>query len=251
VGGSGLQPAAEVANRIVTIGPSHPLVAGRSGRGVSVAVIDSGVHLGHPHVGGVSRTSSIAEDGTAGDDTVDRLGHGTAVLSAVHEKAPGAEIHVIKVFNATLSTTVTALVAALDRCAEEGVHLANLSLGITSAREIPELEAALGRCRDRGTIVVTALGDGNRPWRLGGLPGVVGVTSAADCPRDSIRLGTADGGRVRASASEFARPIPGVPPERNIRGVSLAVANVTGVLACALEGWDGESAEGLLGELMG
>jgi hypothetical protein len=36
-------------------------------------------------------------------------------------------------------------------------------------------------------------------------------------------------------ASPFPRPIPGVPPERNLAGVSFAVANVTGFLARVLE----------------
>jgi hypothetical protein len=37
-------------------------------------------------------------------------------------------------------------------------------------------------------------------------------------------------------ASGFPRPIPGVPPERNLKGLSFAVANATGLLAVALEG---------------
>ena len=41
---------------------------------------------------------AIGGDGTLSDDRVDRLGHGTAVTAAVREKAPGADILVIKVF---------------------------------------------------------------------------------------------------------------------------------------------------------
>jgi hypothetical protein len=32
-------------------------------------------------------------------------------------------------------------------------------------------------------------------------------------------------------AAGYPRPIPGVPPERNLKGLSFAVANVTGVVA--------------------
>ena len=35
-------------------------------------------------------------------------------------------------------------------------------------------------------------------------------------------------------ASGYPRPIAGVPPERNLNGISFAVANATGVLAAAL-----------------
>ena len=41
-----------------------------TGRGVRVAVIDSGVHAAHPHVGGVSWGLAIREDGSISDDDV-------------------------------------------------------------------------------------------------------------------------------------------------------------------------------------
>ena len=42
--------------------------------------------------------------------------------------------------------------------------------------------------------------------------------------------------RTVCRASGFPRPVPGVPPERNLKGISFAVANVTGVLARELAG---------------
>ena len=41
-------------------------------------------------------------------------------------------------------------------------------------------------------------------------------------------------GRPVLRASGYPRPIPGVPPEHNLRGISFAVANATALLACAL-----------------
>src|SRR6267142_2027653 len=51
-----------------------------TGKGVLIAVIDSGVHAAHPHVRGVAGGMAIREDGTILDEYVDRLGHGTAVM---------------------------------------------------------------------------------------------------------------------------------------------------------------------------
>ena len=49
-------------------------------------------------------------------------------------------------------------------------------------------------------------------------------------PRDAV--GVVDvAGRSVLVASPHPRPIPGVPPERNLNGISFAVANATGVLA--------------------
>jgi hypothetical protein len=49
--------------------------------------------------------------------------------------------------------------------------------------------------------------------------------------RSEILLVQEAGGRIVAEASGYPRPIPGVSPERNLKGISFAVANVTGVLA--------------------
>ena len=57
-----------------------------------VAVIDSGVHAEHPHVGSVAGGVTIEPDGEAHADYLDRLGHGTAVTAAILDKAPDADI---------------------------------------------------------------------------------------------------------------------------------------------------------------
>ena len=56
-----------------------------------------------------------------------------------------------------------------------------------------------------------------------------------DLPRGCVAVG---GGGVVAAAP-YPRPIPGVPRERNLSGISFAVANVTGMLARVLEGHEG------------
>ena len=86
----------------------------RTGRGVRVAVIDSGVNATHPHVGEVAGGIAIDEQGVERADYLDRLGHGTAVTAAIREKAPDAELFAVKVFDRSLSTNV----ASNDSCAE-------------------------------------------------------------------------------------------------------------------------------------
>lgn len=219
----------------LTLGPGSPLLEGRTGRGVGIAVIDSGVHPGHPHVGGLVSGIAIDDEGAPHGDVIDRLGHGTAVVAAIHEKAPGAEIHVVRVFHDTLSTSVEALLAALEWAVDRGVGLVNLSLGTANPENAPALEAAVARARALGTLVVSAREDGARVWYPGSLPGVVGVVLDWSLPRETAHLRLRDGAVV-ARAAGYPRPIPGVPPERNLKGVSFAVANVTGLLARALEG---------------
>jgi hypothetical protein len=53
--------------------------------------------------------------------------------------------------------------------------------------------------------------------------------------RDACRVSVA-GDAISVAACGYPRPIPGVPPERNLQGISFAVANASGLLARVLEG---------------
>jgi subtilisin family serine protease len=199
---------------------------------VRVAVIDSGVHAAHPHVGGVAGGVAIDESGREHDDYVDTLGHGTAVAAAIKEKAPDAEIYAVRVFDRVLSTSVATLVRAIDWAARSGIHVANLSLGTSRPEHEPVLREAVARGRAAGLIIVSARDDEGVRWLPGCLPGVVPVQLDWSCPRDAFRSATIDGATV-FRASGFPRPIPGVAPERNLHGISFAVANMTGFVARA------------------
>lgn len=228
-------PAPATVSAEMRVGLSHPALATRSGRGVRIAVVDSGIHARHPHVGGLAGAVAFDDDGLPVADVVDRLGHGTAVAAAIHEKAPDAEIHVVKVFDETLSTTVLALRGALEWAGEAGIHLVNLSLGTAKAEHEGVLAPVVAELAFAGCLVVSARHDRGRTWWPGSLPTAVGVALDREIPRDAMVLEPgAEGLRVRASG--YPRPIPGVHPDRNLRGVSFAVANATGLLARALEG---------------
>lgn len=204
-------------------------------RVVRVAVIDSGVHIGHPHVGGTVDGIGIDENGARHADFVDRLGHGTAVTAAILEKAPSARITAIKVFDRELFATGAALVAACDYAAEQGCDVVNLSLGTVNTEHEAALSGCVDRLRAAGAIVIAAGSQDGMRWLPGSLPGVWAVQLDWTVPRETFgvdRMGAA-GALVRACG--FPRPIPGVPPDRNLKGLSFAVANVTGVVARLLE----------------
>lgn len=204
---------------------------------VRVAVIDSGVHPGHPHVGGVAGGIAFRADGTRAADFVDRLGHGTAVAAAIREKAPGAALHVAKIFDRSLRTEIAALLAALDWGIDAGIPLVNLSLGTAEPAHAAVLRDRVGRARRAGVLIVSALrGDDGRAWLPGCLPGVLPVEVDWTLERRSARCRDLDAGGVVVAGAGHPRPIPGVPPERNLKGVSFAVANVTGLLAARLAG---------------
>lgn len=217
------------------VGSEHDLLRERSGRGIPVAVLDSGLNPENPHVTPPARAVSLEENDGETEDVLDRLGHGTAVAAVIQEKAPDSELLVVRIFHETLSTDTSTLVRGLDRAVEMGARLVNLSLGTAEPERREALRAAVARTRERGVIIVSPREHRGRRWWPGALEGVVGVLLDWDCPRDEFRLIRDPSRRPVFRASGYPRPIPGVSRARNVKGISFAAANVTGLLARLLE----------------
>src|SRR5262249_42876020 len=94
----------------------------------------------------------------------------------------------------------------------------------------PALRAAIDRAAARGLVILSARDHEGTRWLPGSLEGVVAVQLDWSCPRDEYRVAEVDGAIV-FRASGYARPIPGVAPDRNLNGISFAVANMTGFAA--------------------
>jgi len=186
---------------------------------MKIAIIDSGIHPGHPHVGAIADSVEITLAGE-GSDPVDRLGHGTAVAGAIREKAPDAQLYAVKVFDRRLTANIGVILRALEWCRDHHMDLVNLSLGT----ENPTHRDSFLRVIGDDLLVVSAASA-----LPGSLPNVIGVAPDPDCPRDAFRYH--DG---VFHASPYPRPIPGVPVERNLHGASFAVANMTGLIARVL-----------------
>jgi predicted amidohydrolase YtcJ len=84
-----------------------------------------------------------------------------------------------------------------------------------------------------GTIIVSAYELDGRRWYPGCMDAVVGVCLDDAQARESVAVDRREG-RAVLRASPYPRPIPGVPKERNLNGISFAVANAAGCLAAAL-----------------
>jgi subtilisin family serine protease len=183
-----------------------------------VAVIDSGVNPRHPHISSLAGGVSIGAEGSY----LDTLGHGTAVMAAIQEKAPDAEYFAVKLFHTELRASTDGLLRALEWTIENGMDVVNLSLGTRNGRRIGDFEKAVAR----GVKIVAARDVDGEPCYPGCLPGVVGVGLDWEIERDQYRV--KDGVYY---ASGYPRPVPGVPMRRNLNGISFAVANVTGLIA--------------------
>ncbi len=224
--------------------PPFPMAAGR---GVKIAVIDSGVNGKHPHIRNRISRITIHDESTDGarfapgelvaelsDDTDDKLGHGTAVMAAIQEKAPEAEYYAVKLFHESLSSTSVRLMRAIRWAIDHDMHLVNMSLGTPNMDYRSEFMALVEYAKDAGVILVCAKQEGDRPVLPGMLEGVVGVDVDWRLPRNAYRIDL-NSETPTYFASGFPRPLPGISPIRNLSGISFAVANMTGLLARACE----------------
>ena len=206
-------------------------LAGLSGRGVRVGVIDSGVNPAHPHVMGVAGGVAISPQGET-EIYLDYLGHGTAVAAAIREKAPEALLYAVKVFDRTLSTNIDTIVRAMEWCIARQMQVINLSLGTWNPSHRERFEQLLGRAAASGVVLVAAQEVSGQALLPGCLTPVISVGLDWECPRQAYRC-VLTGSRPTFFASGYPREIPGLPVDRNLHGISFAVANMTGFVARA------------------
>jgi subtilisin family serine protease len=195
------------------------------GQGLTIAVIDSGVNIKHPHI--CAPTQGVLLDGASHESFEDTVGHGTAVMAAIQEKAPYAEYFAVKLFGNSLRASSTQLMQAIEWAIQTRVAIVNLSLGTPNFDYRQAMQELVNRANEAGVLLVAARNAGPQtPVLPGSLDGVIGVDVDWTLPRDQFRV--ADGVFF---ASGFPRSLPGVPPTRYLNGVCFAVANMSAFVA--------------------
>ena len=110
-------------------------------------------------------------------------------------------------------------------------QIVNLSLGTKNTDHETRSADVVRRLRQPAPIVIAAGEQAGIRWLPGSIPGVWSVIARLVGAARACWLDRLDQNGASFRASGFPRPIPGVPPERNLKGLSFAVANVTGIVA--------------------
>ncbi len=155
----------------------------------------------------------------------DTLGHGTAVAAVIHHLNPEADLVAVKIFDRKLATSLPVVIHAIDWCLEHDIQVINLSLGTLNPEHRRAFEDVVARTRQAGAVIVSALEMSGAAALPGSLAGVIGVMEA-----DEYQVNHRYG-KLVYTAPPFPRDIPGVPRERNLKGVSFAVARVSAQIA--------------------
>jgi subtilisin family serine protease len=147
---------------------------GATGRGIRVAVVDSGIELGHPLIGPVAGSYVVGrgdEDGIRVDPGPggDACGHGTACAGIIRQEAPECELYSVRVLGARFTGTGEILLAGLAWAIRQGFDVVNLSLSTTR----PNLAATLRELADEAffgrTVIVASAHNSpveSFPWRF-------------------------------------------------------------------------------------
>jgi len=106
------------------------------GRGIKIAIVDSGVELSHPALRhlrlvddiGFEKTGSGIVERTSGAG-LDKYGHGTAVAFAINRVAPEAQLGSFRVMDENLSTMFVIIEEAVRLAIDRGYHIINCSFG--------------------------------------------------------------------------------------------------------------------------
>lgn len=251
---------ADMAESNAQIGTPEAWEAGLTGKGVTVAVLDSGVDAGHPDLAGrIAQSRSFIP----GEEVADRHGHGTHVTSTVggsgaasdgKEKgvAPGATLAVGKVLDDEGFGSESEIIAGMEWAARDvDADIVSMSLGSTEPSDgtDPMAEAVNTLSRETGALFVIAAGNTGAPSSIGS-PGAAdaALTVGAVDSADQAAWFTSAGPRYGDNAlkPDLSAPGVGILAARSrlaegsgdytsMDGTSMATPHIAGVAALLAE----------------
>ncbi|MFE0252087.1 S8 family serine peptidase [Streptomyces sp. NPDC059010] len=221
---------ASLDKSVAQIGAPKAWSAGYDGKGVKIAVLDTGVDATHPDL---KDQVVAAKNFTPAATAQDKFGHGTHVASIAAGTgaksggkykgvAPGADIISGKVLGDDGFGDDSGILAGMEWAAEQGAQVVNMSLGGGDTPEIDPLEAAVNKLSaEKGILFAIAAGNSG-PESLGS-PGSAeaALTVGAVDDRDVLAPWSSTGPRLGDGA---------VKPDVTAPGVAITAASAKGSL---------------------
>ncbi|MCX4420783.1 S8 family serine peptidase [Streptomyces mirabilis] len=212
------------------IGAPEVWKSGYDGKGIKVAVLDTGVDTGHPDLAGkIAESQSFVPD----EGVQDGFGHGTHVASTIVGSgaasggrykgvAPGAELAVGKVLDNTGHGQDSWIIAGMEWAANSGAKIVSMSLGGDATGPSDILSETVDKLSEStGTLFVIAAGNSGPSEQTVGTPGIAdsALTVGAVDKSDKLASFSSRGPR----AGDYA-----VKPEITAPGVAITAARAAG-----------------------
>jgi len=165
------QFAADALRELTAAGPIGELTrewawGNSTGKGVRVAVVDSGIEADHPALNGCVRGGVVVEyDGrtrskvrfVADDAPRDLFGHGTACAGIIHALAPDAELYSVRVLGKGLTGRALQFAGGLRWAIEHEMHVVNLSLSTSRAEYYALFHELADEAYFKNVVLVSAV----------------------------------------------------------------------------------------------
>ena len=202
-----------------------------AGRGIKVAVLDTGVDTSHVDLtfrGGVntidgSSYTGVANHGSHVSGIIGALANSQGVVGM----APAVELYSVKVLADDGKGSLSALIAGLDWAVENDMDIVNMSLGTSTDTSV--LKSAVDRAYSAGILLIAAAGNS------GTVAGDLDTVRYPAKYESVIAVGAVDKNSVRASFSatgqELELTAPGVSIYSTIPGSRYALASGTSMAA--------------------
>ncbi|WP_031163960.1 S8 family peptidase [Streptomyces durhamensis] len=210
---------ASLDKSVPQIGAPVAWKAGYTGKGVKVAVLDTGVDTRHPDL---RNQVTASRNFTSAADATDHFGHGTHVASIVAGTgaasggtykgvAPDAKILNGKVLDDTGSGDDSGILAGMEWAAAQGASVVNLSLGGSDSPGTDPLEAEVDKLSATKGVLF-AIAAGNDGPRSIGSPGSAdaALTVGAVDKKDRLADFSSTGPRIGDGAIKPDVTAPGV-----------------------------------------
>lgn len=221
---------ASLDKSVAQIGAPKAWAAGYDGKGVKIAVLDTGVDATHPDL---KDQVVAAKNFTPSATADDKVGHGTHVASIAAGTgaksggrykgvAPGADILNGKVLDDEGFGDDSGILAGMEWAAEQGAQIVNMSLGGGDTPDIDPLEAAVNKLSaDKGILFAIAAGNSG--------PQSVGSPGSADA---ALTVGAVDDKDALAPWSSTGPRVGdgGIKPDVTAPGVAITAASAKGSL---------------------
>jgi hypothetical protein len=221
---------AALADSVPQIGAPQAWAAGYDGRGVKVAVLDSGYDPTHPDLAG---RVLAARDFTGEGTTTDGSGHGTHVAATIAGSgaaaggtrkgvAPGARLLIGRVLDANGAGDLSWGIAGMEWAVAQGARIVSMSLGAGPSDGTDVISEAVNNLSaSSGALFVIAAGNTGPDEGTVEAPGAAtaALTVGAVSKQDELARFSARGPRLGDGA---------VKPELTAPGVDIIAARAAG-----------------------
>lgn len=220
-----------------------------TGRGVRIAVLDSGIDWRHYWLRKLKRGGDVVirqEDGRLiggpgkGEDV---FGHGTAVAWIIHSLAPEAEIASFRVLDEGNHARSEIICEGAEQALDHGAHILNCSFGARLRQQVLMFKNWTDRAYLEHRHIVAACNneDFRRPEWPGDFTSVITVNMVANVPPDAL-VANQPGALVEFAALGVGLRVPWLDGRWALRtGSSFAAPRVTALLARLLSVFPGLS----------